>query len=791
MKRKNLFKAIVAILSLQAASLSTLFAQEVFSVPACGFISERPARNWEHSLLSGNGTMGIMIPGEPYSESVIVSHSLLYLPLKASGATFLQGEKMPEIQSLALAGEYGKAGLVIDQLRKEAGYVDDRDPFISGFHIRIEQETGETARYRRSVDYETGETFTDWENEKGRFRRSAFVSRPDSVIVIRLTGTAPLNAVIGFAETPTGNSREKKMQEEHFTETGAGLSGQWMTFRAMYKYANPYNTLRGYEAAGKVVNKGGSLVYAGNKVIARDVDELIILARIEVIPEKAETVLPRLKDFLNARPSDYQRLLSSHAAVHGDLFRRVKLDLHADASDRALPVEELIAKSQTDTPPFAMIEKAFNAGRYNIISCTGTNPPNLQGLWSGTWSAPWSGSFTTNGNLPTAIAFYLAGNTPSLIHAYFDWNERMMDGFRLSAKELFNCRGIHIPGQITTNWRVTDTSKTWPHSYWTGSAAWTAQAYFDYYQHTGDRQFLRERAFPLMKEAALFYEDFLKIEKDGKYVFVPSYSPENEPSTTGVATAVNATTDVMACKQLLRNCIQAATLLNENKDKIKTWKAILDKMPDYEISKEGALREWLWPGLEENYPHRHASHLYALFNEIPVEFKNSPELKKAVETAIDYRIKFFKEGGGGMAFGLTHAGWAASHIGSKRQTADILDFLTKNYWSTGMGSFHDVQHLFNMDISGGYPYLVSQCLAYSEPGYLKLLPACPDRWEKGCMEGLLLRGNVILQKLDWNKDRVEITLLASRAGNIRVELDGKVRTVKLNKNASVKYTFRR
>jgi hypothetical protein len=143
----------------------------------------------------------------------------------------------------------------------------------------------------------------------------------------------------------------------------------------------------------------------------------------------------------------------------------------------------------------------------------------------------------------------------------------------------------------------------------------------------------------------------------------------------------------------------------------------------------------------------------------------------------------------GMNFGLCLTGWAAAHLGNKRLTGEITDDLAKFYWTTGMGSFHDPGLIFNVDACGGYPYLVAQCPAYSEPGYLKLLPALPDRWEKGTIEGLLLRGNVTLQKLEWDEKTVKITLSVPYSGNINVELGNQVKTLELIKDKSVSYVF--
>ncbi|MDR2027777.1 MAG: glycoside hydrolase N-terminal domain-containing protein, partial [Prevotellaceae bacterium] len=801
-----MYRKLKIVLLLLCFSISAVFGQYRFQTPRHGFTSEKPAPNWEHSLLSGNGTTGIMVAGEPYREVINVSHALLYLPLNITDAKLPQGEHLDEIRTMLLNGEYKKASQFLNDLRKKSGFFVNidfrdgnnpwyaRDPFIPGFQIHIEQEsdTGGT-EYQRSVNFETGETFTEWKNGKGFFRRSAFVSRPDSLIVIRLTGSAKINASISFAEVPVSRGRDRGasadpflLHEECFTELKPELTGQWLTFKARYRYSNIYNPYGGYEGVGKVINRGGTLRYLGGSVIATDVDELLVIVKIEPVPLKTESLADRLMTCIESKQTDYGHLLAEHVKVHGDLYNRVKLDLGGDPSDRALTSEQLIARSrQETTPPLAMLEQAFNAGRYNIISSTGINPPNLQGVWSGTWSAPWYGSFTSNGNLQVAIAFLLNGNTPSLMQSLFSWVERNLDGFRTSARELFNCRGFYIPVQMTTSWRTLDAHTGVPHTYGINVTAWIVKFYYEYYQYTGDMNFLKEKAYPLMKELAEFFEDFLTVERDGKFVFVPSYSPENVPSNTRTAASINATMDIMACKQLLQNCIQAATLLKEDKADIEKWNGMLSKMPEYRISDEGALCEWTWPGLNDNNDHRHVSHLYALYDEMPQEFKHSPELLRAVEKTIDLRLGF-REKSPGMNFGLCLTGWVAAHTGNSQLTGKITDVLAKLYWTTGMGATHDPGHIFNMDICGGFPYLVAQCLAYSEPGYISLLPAKPDRWKQGKIEGLLLRGNVVLQSLSWNETSVEATLLSPHPAKVKVEYKGTVKTVKLQKNVPVK-----
>ena len=168
----------------------------------------------------------------------------------------------------------------------------------------------------------------------------------------------------------------------------------------------------------------------------------------------------------------------------------------------------------------------------NIICATGVNPPNLQGIWGGTVTPPWSSDFTTNGNLPVAVSHYLQANTPELMLPLFDKLESLYDDFRTNAKVLFGCRGIYISSHFASHGLNNHFDATWPMTFWTVGAAWYAMFYYDYYLYTLDKEFLRKRALPFMEDAALFYEDFLIEGEDGKLVFCPSYSPENNLVST-------------------------------------------------------------------------------------------------------------------------------------------------------------------------------------------------------------------------------------------------------------------
>lgn len=784
---KNIILGIVALVSV------SVYGRDVFTAPARGFYSDKPAARWEDALLSGNGTMGIMVMGEPYDETVIVNHAMLYRPNPDVETYIDQADRLPAIRKMLYEGNYGGACDEITQMRKECDYEKVlRDPFITGFDIRISQLNDSPKAYQRGVDYEKAETFTEWKDGKGYMLRKAFVSRKDSVIALVMEGDHKINCAISFEMRDQRGKDGKIVRPEGFDEMESGYDNGWLTFRAIYQNSNRYNPYRGYEGAGKVILDGGESYASGNKLIVTGADKVTLLVKIEPIVKSEQTVLPMLKAAVSAVPQDYDELEKRNTPVHNGLFGAVRLNLDAPEKERNMSSDESVKSVLFGNYSTAWIEKVFDAGRYNIICAVGSNPPNLQGLWSGTWSAAWYGSFTTNGNLPTAISFLLSGNTASLMRAYFNHIYRMLDGFRESQKALFGMRGFHVPAQMTVSPMVTDTSRGYPHSYWISGAGWAVWQFFDYYQYTGDENFLRDEAYPLMKEVAAFYEDFLTEEdENGKYIFIPSYSPENAPGgEKGNAAAVNATMDVMVAKQVLRSCITAAGILKRDAKLVKTWRIMLDKMPDYQITDDGYLREWLWKDLPESNQHRHASHLYALYDEIAPEFKADEELRKAVSRTIDARMEMRrKHRGWVMAFGMAQMGMAAAHIGDAVHADECIEMLSRYYWSNGMASFHDPGNCFNMDISGGLPYVISQTLAYSEPGYVKLLPALPERWKSGSIEGLLLRGNVVLKRLEWNGSHVSVDLYSPHSGKMTVECNGETKQVRLKKNEIIHCTF--
>lgn len=767
---------MLLVLSMLFTSLS---AQTIpFPAPRRGFVSLEPAANWSHALLSGNGTLAAMVIGQPHAETLIFSQADLYIPLNEPKTPINQASRLEEIRKLLLEGKAEEAAKIPVLQREQEGFNIGRDPFIPAFDMHIAQPASALKNYQRSVNFESGEATVNWTDENGTFERKVFVSRADSIIVVSIKGDAKISTSLDFSQRPV-ETKQEAFVKSGIAEFKAGAESEFLTYQAKFK--NHYKDgLQGYEGVGRVLLKGGKSEVSGSKLQITDADEVLILIQIKPSKDWSQSQVADIKKRLASLDFSYTTFRDRHVAIHNKLFSRSRLRLDTDPQTRGLNTEALLAQAKTEVPA-AWIEKAYDAGRYNIISAMGSNPPNLQGIWSGTWTAPWSADFTHDGNLPAAIASVLSSNMPELMDAYFRYLENKMATFRDNAKRLYGADGIHIPAHTSNNGLDTDFGEIWCLTYWTGAAGWAADFFYDYYQYTQNREFLKSRAYPFMKEAAAFYESFLTLGPDGKYIFNPSYSPENNPANSKSQAVINATMDVMIARQLLSNCISAAKTLALDAPKVRVWSDMLSKMPEYEVAKDGTLREWLWPDLEENMPHRHVSQLYALYNRADSAIIGDPALMAAVNKTIDGKMKFREaEDGGEMAFGLVQLGLAAAHIGEAEQAKKAVDLLASKYWSTGMGSFHNVGELFNTDISGGLPAVILEMLVYSEPDMIKLLPALPKSWSKGKLQGALLRGNIQMQNLEWADKQIKVTLRSGVRRALTLVLPGDVQSLKIN-----------
>jgi len=729
-------------------------------VPARGFVSSQPGETWEQGLLSGNGTIGASVLGRPLDDVIVFSHERVFLPERPPMMPPDAAPRLFEIRQLIDRGLYDQATQLVFDLSDQEGFRYP-DPFVPAFDLSVRMDGPvEVSDYMRSTDFETGEATVRWADRRGAFERTLFVSRADGVAVLRIRGPAPGLVSCRLELVPREPEHQRfRRNIENLRRTADATS---LTYR--HTYANAYpGSIHALEGVARVQARGGTAAPSGSALVVSGADEVLVTIDVRPLYGTDETRIDETRAALASLSDDYDTLRSRHAAIHGELFARMRLDLGGGA-DHGRTSEELMATSTDANPSRALIEKLFDAGRYNIISSTGELPPTLQGVWAGTWTPSWASDFTQNGNVPSAIASLLMGNTPELMLAYTSYLESLVPWMEINARRLFGARGIVLPSRTSTNAFNNAFAPRFAGAYWTAGAAWASHFFYDYYLYTGDRVFLAEHALPFMEKAALFFEDYLYEGPDGRWIFSPTASPENAPANTGSQSTFNSTMSVAASKELLTNLIAGSRTLGVNQDRIPVWEQMLAKMPPYLINEDGAVKEWLTPLLEDNYNHRHSSQLYPLFDGLPAEIADSPALRegfrRVIELKLDRHWTNWEQQGGYMSFGLVQTGQAAASLGDRDLAWRSFVPLVNRYWLHNLASTHNYRQLFNMDISGGMPAVLIMMLVASDPGEIRLLPAVPEAWPEGTIEGVLARGQVEVERLRWAPGSITVTLVS-------------------------------
>jgi len=777
------------LLSMETFSFQTNPDKLLIHPPEHGFVSRLPASKWEEALITGNGTFGALLYGHPQNEIIILSHEKLFLPEYPPTKAPDLGKYLKIIRELVLKGEGEKAAELAVEAGKEAGIEDViwTDPLVPACQIEIKSLSQDSiTNYARSVDYETGETVTAWQTHHGLYYRKMFISRADNIAVLKIYSPdkIPLNIKIRLSQLPEKGSEGENDIEEKFaaselienvtsTAKDNGLLKYTTIFKKKWK-----GSLKGFTVDTRVLVKNGNIKSINGWLYVNNAEEILLLSKIKLSYHMPVSIETGIDGFIL---TDYDNLLKRHSGIHGEMFNRFHLKLGSNEK-KYLTAEELLNSSSYGKLNNHLVEQLCEAARYELICSTGELPPTLQGIWGGTWHPAWSSDFTLNGNVPSAIASGFNTNFIEVMDAYTNYMFSLFDDFRDNARDLYGAPGIFVPSRTSSFGKTYHYLVEYPHLFWYAGAAWTSQFFYDYWQYTGDEKFLKEKAIPFMQAAADFYECILTKDKNGKYMFIPSYSPENTPLGYNSPVAINATLDVAALKQLLRNILCLSEQGRLETQKINLWKKILANLPDYAINDKGDLKEWLYPGYKNNNEHRHVSHLYPLFYEVDPDFSRNPQLKKAAVQSIENRLKYRRDKNGGeMAFGLVQLGLAAAHINDANHAYECVDWLCNSYWSDGFTSYHNPGEIFNVDISGGLPAVVTEMIIQSSADALELLPALPEHWSEGEIRGVRTRCGVTVD-FEWKKSQpVVATFTAQRNTVFKLKYNDRIWPMDLKK----------
>ena len=623
--------------------------------------------------------------------------------------------------------------------------------------------------YRRSVDMSAAEVSVCWREGETRFCRTTFVSRADGLVYTLITsdqsGSVSADVTLGAhdKETLGGNYL-------HDVETSAR---DGMIFYAG-KNETSYEPAKGdYGMTARVINYGGELRTSEDGVVSvLGADMALIVASVFVGKKRAEAFAECEKQLTDVS-FDYYRALSAHRMLHNGYYGRVNFEIsRTDTSNEELLLDAFGSGIYAETNS-ELIEKLYAYGRYLFICSTsdsGTLPAHLLGLFAGSYESCWA-IYMYNINYEMIYWQALSGNLPSFMRLALDYTEGFLDDFREAAKKLYGCRGIWIDS-VNTPETGLPTCLANHIINWTAGAAWFSQHYWDYYRVTGDLGYLKEHALPFMYEAALFYEDFLRVGEDGFYEFSPSTSPENVPDSTkrllgsSAQTSKNASLDIAAVRELLTNLLEGSSIAGMYAGKREKWEKMLELLPPYKLNDDGSLKEWAHDFYTDFNEHRHQSHMYALFPGHSV--KPGDELFDAFVKAEDKRMEVGlpQQSSWSMVFmacvnaRMGRGDEALTVLSDMARTCCMNNFFTvHNDWRRmGLVGCDDFRLApFQIDANIGFDNAVNELLLNWSDGRLILLPALPSKWESGKLEGLSAAGGFIVS-ISWDKNTAKAVI---------------------------------
>ena len=700
-------------------------------------------------------------------------------------------------------------GEAMDELNKLmgdlTGYEAPTD--YANLYISNDQEPSKASNYVRDLDMRTALATVNYDYEGVHYTREYFNSYPDNIMAVRLSADA-------------GGKISLKTNLENLIGGNAYanmIDGDTITMRD----ALPGNGLK-VEAQLKVINEGGSLsVSESNGIPAIRVSDADTVTLLFACGSDYKMELPTFrgedphaavtKRIQAAAQKGYDALKADHVADHFALFSRMDLGFNEEIPQ--IPTDELIRKYRnmvenhcgeipTPAEQRALEVMCYQFGRYLTIagSREGALPTNLQGVW-GEGAFTWYGDYHFNINVQMNYWPTMASNLAECMKPYNDYLNVLKEAGRDSAAASF---GIKSEAGEENGWLVGCFSTPYMFSTmgqqdnaagWNPiGSAWALLDSYEYYLYTEDTEYLKE-LYPSLREVANFWDKALYWSKNQqRFVSAPSYSPENGPIVNG------ASYDQQFIWQHFENTIHAAETLGVDADLITKWKEKQAQLDPVLVGADGQVKEWY----EETHigkaqagalpeidipqwrqslgaqssgvqpPHRHLSHLMALYPCTLIN-KDNPEYMDAAIVSLNER-------------GLDATGWSKAHklnlwarTGHAKEAFQLVQsdvgggnsgFLTNMLCSHGAGANYKESPIFQIDGNFGYTAGINEMLIQSQLGYIQFLPALPEEWNTGHVEGMVARGNfeIDMKWSDGKADRFDIT---SRNGGIFTgEYDG-------------------
>jgi alpha-L-fucosidase 2 len=751
---------------------------------------DAPATCFDDALPLGNGHIGVMLYGGTSEARFGLNEATLWGGIPAVNTVEDGPAKLAAIREALARGDRNEADRITRTLEGK-----NAQSFVTMGDLMIWQPLKAASAYRRELDLGTAVCRESFLQNGVEYTRESFVSYPARALVVRLEASRPGALVFDAG----GTTPWPDTYAESVSDSEIAVGSQLGRYMGTSYARHPHEWTDGNGAKGmrfqfrvKVASTDGRCSVRGGRLHVEGASMAVLLLTAATSyngpwkdPDKdgldEKTLCAEAMKAIDGK--DYDLLKKEHVADFSLLFSRVKLCLGCGSDDAALTVPQRLEAYKAGAADPALEELYFNFGRYLLLSCSRPDgpPANLQGIWCGDTRPSWGCDYTTNINLEMnywAAEPLAMQETAEALFSFLGYAS--LNGAEV-ARNVYGMKGwvMHHNSDIWGNCvPVGETMGQNRWSMWPMAGGWLCRHLYDHYLYGGDIGFLRDKAYPLMKGAAEFYEDWV-IRRGGRYLTSPSTSPENNyKDENGKVHDVmeNSAMDREILSDLLGNVIEASRILKTDARSRARWRRIRAGLAPLEIGERGNIVEWDRDFADKDAHHRHISHLYALYPSNEISPSGTPELAEAARRTMEIR-------------GETGPGW--SMVWKMACYARLLDaetahtMLRNQLCKATSPTLLDIYPPFQIDANLGALAGYTEMLLQDAYEQLHLLPAVPSGWADGSVSGMRARGGYTVD-MTWRGGRLqEAVIKASSKGrctlltSVPVRIEGRrARTVK-------------